>query len=166
MKFLVMLIPLLMLTSCGKKNKNDKKNIVAINENLTTDQIDNFCGLEADELDVAGPWKQLFVDIEGLNPPTLIDFIFEDNGSVEIGLACKVSEVGVNASYNYKTTRTTFKRRSNKLTINQHNPIILTRTEDGVDCQLKDLSGDYRVEMRGSCLTINLKGQNTYFVRE
>lgn len=170
MRIFIIMVPLLVLVGCGKKDEDSKKvNPVVktgIVETLSPSQISNVCGQGSRAMSIVGAWKLAAREVEGVFPELLVDFDFHEDGKVEIGLACKVSQDEIRATYNHKMNRTNYYIEGNMIVFEHHDPIVLTVKEDGVNCRLNDLAGTYKINIQGSCLAINLTGQTIYMVRD
>lgn len=172
MKFLIILMPLLVLLGCGKaddnNNKEKDKSVVktGIVETLSSQQINNVCGRGTREMSIIGAWKLAAREVDGIYPELLVDFDFHDNGKVEIGLACKVSQEAVRATYNHKMVQTDYVLEGDMIMFSHHEPIVLTEKDDGVNCRLDDIAGTYKVSMQGECFSIKLTGQTIHMVRD
>lgn len=170
MKFSIILLSLLVLGGCGKKESNDKdspaveKNIV---EALSPEQINEVCGQGTRGMSIIGAWKLAVREVDGVYPKMLINFDFNQNGKVEIGLSCRVSHEEIRATYNHKMVRTDYTVESSMIMFNHHAPIEFSVSAgDGANCRLDDLAGTYKLDVQGECLTINLKGNTLYMVRD
>ena len=168
MKLLIATLSVLALISCGKNSKNSKKNKkrpeIKISEELTAEQIAKRCGNGPTAFSIFGEWTSDLDD--EIYPKMLIDFEFHPDQKVEIGISCKINDNGVSADYNYKMVQTSYELIGDTITFLSHNPIVFSLEEDGVDCQLKDISGDYKLGSQGECMTIQLKNQKIFLVKE
>lgn len=168
MKFLIIVISMLSLLSCGSKTENKDKNnppnkpeleeVVNI-EAYTAEQITSRCGTAPMGISILGKWTS---DLgEGVYPNMLLDFEFLENQIVKVGVSCKVNEV----DYNYKMIQTRYQLVEDQLSFSFDKPVTFTMEEDGVDCRLDYLNKKHKLGSQGECLSIQFSSEKVFLVR-